>query len=132
MAADMHAIGDLEDAYNQDWMAAAHILFQSHENLPVPAAEWLAQIGRRYAPALAVVGRGVDGALLRIHADGSLHHIPAVQTRPVVNSIGAGDALFSAFVHSYARSGDPVAALRRAVVFASYKIGVAGAADGFL
>jgi sugar/nucleoside kinase (ribokinase family) len=49
-----------------------------------------------------------------------------------VNTIGAGDALFSAFVHAFQRSGDPYAALEKAVVFASYKIGTAGAADGFL
>jgi ribokinase len=50
----------------------------------------------------------------------------------VINTIGAGDALFSAFVHFYNQSGDPYQALRKAVVFASYKIGQAGAAEGFL
>ena len=53
-------------------------------------------------------------------------------TRPVVNTIGAGDALFSAFLHGYARSRDPYHALKMAIVFASYKIGAASAAEGFL
>jgi sugar/nucleoside kinase (ribokinase family) len=43
-----------------------------------------------------------------------------------------GDALFSSFLHAYSRTGDPYTAIRQAMVFASYKIGVAGAAEGFL
>jgi ribokinase len=50
----------------------------------------------------------------------------------VVNSIGAGDALFSAFLHGFTAHQDPYRALRQAVVFASYKIGAISAADGFL
>ncbi len=56
----------------------------------------------------------------------------AVTTRPVVNTGGAGDALFSAFVHVYAYTRDPDTALRTAIVFASHKIGEAGATQGFL
>ncbi len=40
--------------------------------------------------------------------------------------------LFSTFVHGYARTHDPDMALRKAIVFASYKIGEVGAAQGFL
>jgi ribokinase len=53
-------------------------------------------------------------------------------TRPVVNTIGAGDALFSAFIHAYAQSYDPYESIRQAILFASYKIGEKGAAEGFL
>jgi ribokinase len=49
-----------------------------------------------------------------------------------VNTIGAGDALFSSFLHAYSRDGDPYEAIQKAVVFASYKIGETGAAEGFL
>jgi ribokinase len=52
--------------------------------------------------------------------------------RPIVNTIGAGDALFSAFVHYYAATRAPYEAIRRAITFAGYKIGAAGAAEGFL
>lgn len=58
--------------------------------------------------------------------------VPAVRTRPVVNTSGAGDALFASFLHFYAQDRDARAALERAVVFASYKIGEDGAARGFL
>ena len=36
VATDVHAIADLDDAYNRDFMAHADILFMSHERLPVP------------------------------------------------------------------------------------------------
>ena len=70
--------------------------------------------------------------LLTVKKDNSLARFPAVSTRPVVNTIGAGDALFSAFVHGYHKLGDPYEAMRKAVVFASYKIGDTASAAGFL
>lgn len=132
VATDVHAISDLESDYDRDYMACADILFMSHENLPCPPTEWLRWLWQRYDTPVAVIGLGGDGALLGLKETGRIEHVPAVHTRPIVNTIGAGDALFSAFVHAFAASRDPIAALRRAVVFASYKIGTAGAADGFL
>lgn len=132
IATDVHAIAAIDDAYNRDYMAAATILFQSHEKLPCAPEEWIHELWARYRTPIAVVGMGADGALLGLWKEGSIQHIPAVTTRPVVSTIGAGDALFSAFIHTYIAAPDPALALRKAAVFASYKIGVAGAADGFL
>ncbi len=132
IATDVHAIAHRDDDYNRDFMAAATILFMSHEHLPCPPEDWIRGLWNHYGTEIAVVGMGADGALLGIRQSGFLERIPAVQTRPVVNTIGAGDALFSAFVHVYQESGDAVLAIQKAVVFASYKIGEQGAAQGFL
>lgn len=132
VATDVHAIGDLDSAYDAEFMAAADILFMSDEHLPTDPESWTRRVWARYAPAITVIGMGAQGALLGLREPNQIVHVPAVQVRPVVSTIGAGDALFSAFVHGYARTQDPVRALRDAVVFASWKIGVAGAADGFL
>jgi ribokinase len=132
IATDVHAISDLEDEYNRAFMAAADILFMSDELLPSPPEVWVRQVVDRYGAEIAVVGLGAEGALLAVRSDGFIERIPAVRTREVVNTIGAGDALFSAFVHVYHRTGDPYEAMRKALVFASYKIGTTGAADGFL
>jgi ribokinase len=132
IATDVHAIADLEDSYNRDYMAAATLLFMSHERLPCPPEDWIRALWNRYGTEIAVIGMGAQGALLGVRRDGFLERIPAVQTRPIVNTIGAGDALFSAFVHVYHQTGDPVLAIRMATVFASYKIGEKGAAEGFL
>ncbi len=131
VATDVHALAELEDGYNADFMAAATVLFMSDERLPEPAEAWAQRVMRRYAPEVLVIGMGARGALLALR-DGRLHHEPARVMRPIVSTIGAGDALFAAFLHGFACSGDAVAALRCAVVFAGWKIGVASAAEGFL
>lgn len=132
IATDVHTISDLHDDYNRDYMAAATLLFQSHEGLTVTPEEWVQLLWQQYGTPVAVVGLGAEGALLAVKDDNFSERIPAVYTRPVVSTIGGGDALFSSFVHVYTQTGDPYQAIRQAVVFASYKIGVAGAADGFL
>jgi ribokinase len=132
IATDVHAIASLEDPYNADFMAAADVLFMSDEQLPEPPEDFARRAMERYGNAVVVVGLGSQGALLVTREDGVMARIPAVAARPVVSTIGAGDALFSCFVHYYVRDGDPLGALQKAVVFASHKIGVPGAADGFL
>jgi ribokinase len=132
VATDVHTISDLDDPYNCDFMRAARVLFMSDERLPAAPQEWARRIWDRFGAEIVVIGLGAQGALLALRREHSIEHFPAVTTRPVVNSIGAGDALFSAFLHAYAQSGDPRLSLRKAMVFASYKIGVVSAADGFL
>lgn len=132
IATDVHAVSDVEDAYNADYMRHANVLFMSHEKLPCSPEQWARQIINRYGTDIIVIGLGADGVLLSVKDHHFLERVPAAQTRPVMNTIGAGDALFSAFVHVYNRTQNPYEAIRKAVVFASYKIGAAGAADGFL
>jgi ribokinase len=132
IATDVHAIADLDDPYNRDFMAAADILFMSHERLPCPPAEWARRLQERYRTPIVVVGLGAEGALLALREEGVIERLPAVHTRPVVGTIGAGDALFAAFVHGYTAGDTPSTALGRAITFASYKIGAASAAEGFL
>ncbi len=132
VATDVHAIGQIDDPYNAEFMRAAHVLFMSHENLPCPPEEWAAAVMGRYRNDVVVIGLGAQGALLAVRRDGYAGRVPAVRTRAVVNTIGAGDALFSAFLHFYQKAWDPYHALRCAVYFSSYKIGEAGAGEGFL
>lgn len=131
IATDVHVISSLDDSYNQDFMAAAHILFMSNEQLPCPPEEWARQVIQRFGTDIVVIGMGAQGALLA-QRNQRIVHVPAVKLRPIVSTIGAGDALLSAFIHSYLEQGDPITALHKAVIFASYKIGTAGAADGFI
>ena len=132
VATDVHTIANIEDEYNTDFMAAAHILFLSDELLPGSPEAFVRRLQNRYGTDVIVVGLGGNGALLAVKDDNFLERTTAVATRPVVNTIGAGDALFSSFVHVYERTSDPYEAIRKAVIFASYKIGTTGAAEGFL
>jgi sugar/nucleoside kinase (ribokinase family) len=132
IATDVHTIADLNDMYNRDYMASATILFQSHEKLPVPPEDWARLLWNRYGTPIIVIGLGAEGALLAVRDDRFVERIPAVYTRPVVSTIGAGDALFSGFVHTYIHTGDPYLAIKKGVVYASYKIGTTSAAQGLL
>jgi ribokinase len=132
IACDVHTIAHPDDDFNRDFMAAADILFCSNERLPEAPEAWVQAISRRYDPAIQVVGLGAQGALLRVRGQAP-QHVPAQITRPVVNTIGAGDSLFSAFLHGWLQTpDDPLTALRRATLFASWKVGGNGGADGLL
>lgn len=132
IATDLHSIGSVDDAYEQDFLRAAQIVFLSHENLPILPEDFARAVLDRYQNEIVVIGLGAQGALLAVRRDGTIQRVPAVVTRPVVNTIGAGDALFSAFIHEFVAHRDALQALRTAVVYASYKIGAVSAADGLL
>jgi len=132
IATDVHTVSSIDDAYNADYMAAADILFLSDELLPCGPETFAQRLQERYDTAVIVIGLGRDGALLAVRDDNFCERVPAVTTRPVINTIGAGDALFSSFNYYYGKNLDPYEAIRKAVLFASYKIGAAGAAEGFL
>jgi len=132
VATDVHAISSLDDPYNDDFLRSAQVVFLSDESLPVAAEEFARELGGKYRPEVVVVGLGAKGALLHLPAEGTAERLPAVKTRSVVSTVGAGDALFAAFLDGYARDRDARAALNRAVVFASWKLGSASAAEGFL
>ena len=129
---DVHSISDIEDDYNRDFMQYADILFMSHERLPCPPEEWAIELQERYGTEIIVIGLGERGALLSVKSENFMSLVPAVQTRPILNTIGAGDALLSAFVHCYVKRESPLIALQKAVIFASHKIGERSAAAGFL
>lgn len=131
IATDVQAIERLDDAYNRDFMGGADILFQSDERLPTTAVDWIEAIFHTYPARIVGIGMGDKGALLGVRGQG-IRHYPALPTRPIVNTIGAGDALFSAFIHGYVRHGDPWQAMDAAMLFASWKIGTRGASEGFL
>lgn len=132
IATDIHAISRLDDEYNREFMAAADILFMSHENLPTTPEAWVQQLQSRYGTPIVCIGLGKAGVLLAVRADRFVERITAVYTRPVVNTVGAGDALFAAFVHFYHKTADPYLAINYAIRFASYKIGESGGANGFV
>ncbi len=132
IATDVHTISDPDDEYNRDFMAAADILFMSDESLPCAPEDWAHKIQNRYGNEIIVIGLGAEGALLSVRSDNFMERVPAMKLRRVVNTIGAGDALFSAFVHTYSHTHDPYTSIKKATIFASHKIGETGAAEGFL
>ncbi|RBQ21313.1 carbohydrate kinase family protein [Spongiactinospora rosea] len=123
IAVDVHLISDVNDPYNRPWLEVADIVFCSHERLPCSPRSWVAQVFERYPGCeIAAVGAGRDGCLMGLR-DGRLIEVAAVAPRGVVSTSGAGDALFASFLHGWLATGNPVTALRQAVLHAGWKIG---------
>lgn len=132
IATDVHILSNPDDDYNRDFMTAADILFLSDEGVGEDYAPLIRELASIYNNEIIVMGRGGKGAAIYVRGRGGVLELPAVQVGPVVNTVGAGDALFSGFVHYYAKGGDPVDSLVRAQLFASAKIGTSGGAEGFV
>lgn len=132
IATDVHTLHDLDDAYNRDYLEHASVVFMSGDALPESPDAWARRVMARYQPSVVVIGSGAEGAWLHTPALPAPVRLPAIGVRPVVNTIGAGDALFSAFLHGHLAGLAPRAALARAILFAGHKIGETSAAAGFL
>ena len=131
IASDVHVISDINDEYNQDFMKYADILFFSDEQLPCEPSEFLGKMKDTYSAKIMVIGLGKEGALMYERAQNKMYRLGAAQVGEVVNTIGAGDALFSAFINYYLEGYPAVEALKRAEIFAALKIRHNGAAVGF-
>ena len=90
------------------------------------------QLADAYPCRIIVMGRGAKGAAIYLRDTGELTEMPATSAGTVVNTVGAGDALFSAFLHYYTKGLAPLDALQRAQIFATHKITVSGASNGFV
>lgn len=132
IATDVHVLSNVWDDYNRDFMECADILFLSDEGIGDDYYHFMMELEHTYGNEIIVLGRGGKGAALYVKSENRFYELPAVRVGEVVNTVGAGDALFSAFVHYYAQGLSAVDCLRRAQIFASAKIRVSGASKGFI
>ena len=131
VATDLHDVRSLNNPYDADYLDRATVLFLSGERLPEAPEAFARRVLDRSRAAVVGIGLGSRGAL--VAPRGAAPTLVAAPTlRPVVSTIGAGDALLAAFLHFRDRYDDPVAAMRRAVVFVAWKVGEASASAGFL
>lgn len=132
IACDVHVVDNVNDEFNKEFMQNSNILFMSNENVIGHEKDFITKVSSTYDNDIIVMGLGDKGALLYTKQTHEIIHIKAVTTRKIVNTVGAGDALFSAFIHFYINGCAPKDALINATIFASYKIGTNGGANGFL
>lgn len=130
VATDVHVLSDLRDEYNRDFLEAADILFLSDEDTGENYRSFIRELAQTYSPSVIVMGRGSKGAAITFGGD--ILEVPTAKVGSIVNTVGAGDALFTGFIHYYAKGLEPVEALIRAELFASAKIAVSGGAKGFV
>jgi ribokinase len=132
IATDVHAIYDIDDNYNNDYIRYSDILFLSNAYIMGTEHNIITQLSQKYNHTIIVVSMGENGLLMYTREHNETRHFPAVTTRDVVNTTGAGDALFACFIHFYHKTKDPYYAIQLAAIFASYKIGEDGGSNGFL
>ena len=132
IATDVHVLGNIWDDYNREFLEHAAILFLSDEAIGEDYRPFLYEMAAHFGPEIIVLGRGSKGAAMYLRESGEIVELPSFHVGEVVNTVGAGDALFSSFVHYYAKGLPPVEALKRAQLFAAAKIRVSGASKGFV
>lgn len=131
IATDVHVLNNIHDEYNFEFMEYADILFLNDEQLPYRADQFMRDLKDTYACKIIVLGQGGKGTMLYDRATDKLYHLDPVTAFPVVNTVGAGDALFSSFLNYYGKGYDPITALKFAELFAAKKISFNGASIGF-
>ena len=129
---DVQVLSDIHDPFNKRFMENATVLFMSNEFIKGREEEFARAIYEENHNKLIVIGCGKDGALLYQGESDRFYFSKAQAPRPVVNTVGAGDALFSGFVHHYLEGLRPEECLDRAVMFAAWKIGESGGGRGFI
>ncbi|MBQ8707705.1 MAG: carbohydrate kinase family protein [Succinivibrionaceae bacterium] len=132
IATDLHVLSNPDDEYNREFLELADIAFLSDEGINGDCKDFLRALGCRYRCRLFVLGMGAKGAMIYQRQGNRFLHRPACSIGVTVNTVGAGDALFSSFMHFYLKNGDPDEALDRAQLFAALKIRTTGAASGFV
>jgi ribokinase len=132
VACDLQTNSDLSSPYLQPLLSTASILFLSAEGLSLPPEAWVQQALPVCAAQIIVMGLAEQGALLAERSSGKILRYPAAAAPSVANTTGAGDALFSAFLHYYTAGQPAEEALARAQIFAAHKIGKSGASHGFI
>ncbi len=132
IATDVHVLQDPRDEYNRAFLENADLVFLSDEGIGDNYQSFLWELARLYPGELMVLGRGSKGAAMYVRRENRIYELPAVNAGPVVNTVGAGDALFSGFLHFYASGMVPLDCLVNAQWFAAAKIRQSGAAKGFV
>lgn len=122
-----------EKAYfNEDFLKGGDILYISDDRLAGDPYEFVKSLAAKYRPQIIILGQGAAGLILYDKNKNIIAHYNTVKTHKTVNTVGAGNALFSCFLHFYNKTKDSVFAVKNAMLFASYKIGFMGTSSGFM
>ncbi|MBE5825795.1 MAG: carbohydrate kinase family protein [Butyrivibrio sp.] len=121
-----------KEKYNTDFLEPAKVLYFSDDTLTEDPYDFIKRISDTYGTEIIILGQGSEGLILFDRTQDLRVHYNTVKTNDVVNTIGAGNALFACFLHYYMETGDSVNAIKNALLFASYKIGYMGTSNGFM
>lgn len=132
IAVNIRSYNPEKEKYNTDFLEPAKILYFSDDTLHEDPYEFIDRMAATYGTEIIILGQGSEGLILFDKNKDVRVHYNTVKTNEVVNTIGAGNALFACFLHYYMETGDSVNAIKNALLFASYKIGYMGTSNGFM
>jgi ribokinase len=132
LAVNMRSMRDDKITYKEDFLKGADIIYISDNDLENDYYEVVKRCSENYKAEVIIMGIGEKGTLLYTRKDNSFIEYKPVKTTEIVNTIGAGNALFSSFLHYYVKTGNARDSIKNALLFASYKIGFVGTSNGFL
>lgn len=119
-------------ANKEDFLAAADIVYISDDDIEGDPYDCIEECKRKYNPEIIIMGIGKRGVILYTRESNSVLEYKPVKTYDVVNTVGAGNAMFSSFLHYYVKTKDAKDAIKNALLFASYKISFVGTSNGFM
>lgn len=119
-------------ANKEDFLEAADIVYISDDDIDGDPYDCIDECRKKYDTEIIIMGIGSRGVILYTREDNSVIEYNSVKTHEVVNTVGVGNAIFSAFLHYYVKTGDAKDAIKNALLFASYKISFVGTSNGFM
>ena len=119
-------------ANKADFLAAADIVYISDDDLEGDPYDCINECRKKYDPEIIIMGMGDRGVILYMREDNSVIEYKPVKTYEVVNTVGAGNAIFSSFLHYYVKTKDARDAIKNALLFVSYKISFVCTSNGFM
>lgn len=132
IAVNIRSYNPEKEKYNTDFLEPAKVLYFSDDTLSEDPYDFIDRMASTYGTEIIILGQGSEGLILFDKTKDIKAHYKTVKTNEVVNTIGAGNALFACFLHFYMETGDSVNAIKNALLFASYKIGYMGTSNGFM
>ncbi|MCR5490661.1 MAG: carbohydrate kinase family protein [Bacilli bacterium] len=132
IATDVQVLSDPDDEFNQEFMKYADILFLSDALVSGNPEDFILELEKRYKNEIIVMGRGGEGSLMYLRDKKTFISQKAYDMGEIKNTVGAGDAFFSAFLHFLCAGESPEKSLALASIFAGYKVTSDGASNGFV
>ncbi len=132
LAINFRGFSEEKVPFNDDMLHMADIIYVGDDNLVDSSYDFVKKLADTYGTQVIILGQGANGLIIYSRKDDLIAHYHTVKTNEIVNTAGAGNSLFSCFMHFYIETGDAVHAIKKALLFASYKIGFMGTSSGFL
>ncbi len=132
LAVKIHCFMREKEIFNEDYLQNADILYFNDNTIDEEPYGFIKEMAEKYDPEIIIFGQGGQGLIIYDKQKEVTVHYDAVKSVQIVNTAGAGNALFACFLHYYIKNGDSKNAIHKALLFAANKIGYMGTSNGFM